>query len=118
MSSERLLHNLSLLKPFNELFDIDQNTIKNTKRNFPDPSNELLRHLTVLGVPQLCDYLAWIPFERFTGVEILGRGGFATVWKGAVDDWWYALKTVSQGQMAEVSSFLVSVFLLFSFSLF
>ena len=110
MSSERLQHNLSLLKPFNELTQYIQGKIKENKLDFPDPSNELLRHLTVLGVPQLCDYLAWIPFERFTRVEFLGRGGFATVWKGAVeiggDLWWYALKEVSPGQMAEVSSFL------------
>src|SRR4051794_5746117 len=85
MSSERLQHNLSLLKPFNKLNEDIQEYIREKKRSFPDPSNELLRHLMVLGVPQLCDYLAWMPFERFTGVEILGRGGFATVWKGAVE---------------------------------
>src|SRR3954470_8926112 len=109
MSSKRLQHNLSLLKPFNELYESVQESINDNKLEFPDPSNELLRHLTVLGVPQLCDYLAWMPFERFTGVEILGRGGFATVWKGAVEplggEWsdfpherdirWYALKEVS-----------------------
>src|SRR3954464_7563637 len=98
MSSERLQHNFSLLKPFNELDWGAQWGIKDTKLDFPDPSNELLRHLTVLGVAQLCDYLAWMPFERFTGVEILGRGGFATVWKGAVElayPRWYALKEVS-----------------------
>src|SRR3954454_10784474 len=110
MSSERLQHSLSLLKPFNEISKYQQEGIKRYKRNFPDPSNELLRHLTVLGVPQLCDYLAWMPFERFTRVEILGRGGFATVWKGAVNNGlyneWYALKEVSLQQMAEVSSFL------------
>src|SRR4051812_4929565 len=124
MSSERLQHNLSLLKPFNKLHEGVRGRINDNKRNFPDPSNELLRHLTVLGVPQLCDYLAWMPFERFTRVEILGRGGFATVWKGAVEldteygvfDQWYALKEVSPGQMAEVSSFLASLPLRPSFS--
>src|SRR3954462_14824605 len=115
MSSERLQQSLSFLKPFKKLDEDTQEDIKENKLNFPDPSNELLRHLTVLGVPQLCDYLAWMPFERFTEVEFLGRGGFATVWKGAVElkfsngetyTRWCALKEVSLGQMAEVSSFL------------
>src|SRR3954470_18497038 len=113
-SSERLQSSLSLLKPFNELYSSTQKRIEATKLNFLDPSGELLHHLAVLGVAQLSDYLAWIPFERFTTVELLGQRGFATVWKGAVEldngydpyTQWYALKEVSQGQIAEVSSFL------------
>src|SRR3954471_10769615 len=108
-SSERLQNSLSLLKPFNELSSNDQSRIRANKLNFPDPSGELLQHLAVLGVAQLSDYLAWIPFSRFTTVELLGKGGFATVWKGAVEltrsnsspyTKWYALKEVSPGQMA------------------
>src|SRR3954462_15040214 len=84
-SSERLQNSLSLLKPFNKLAIDVQRHIEATKLNFPDPSGELLQHLAALGVAQLSDYLAWIPFKRFTKVDHLGQGGFATVWKGAVE---------------------------------
>ena len=102
MSSERLQHNLSLLK---SLYEVNQPFIEGLKLDFPDPNNELLLHLTKLGVPQLSDYLVWIPFNRFIKTEFLGQGGFAKVWKAAVeplvDLWWEPLITTE----GEVSSY-------------
>ncbi|RUS29114.1 hypothetical protein BC938DRAFT_481037 [Jimgerdemannia flammicorona] len=84
-SSDRLQRLLSLFRPLNELESGYQNTVKANRLNFPDPDNQMIRKgLSTLGVPQLSDYLIYIPYERFK-IEELGRGGFATVWKGTVE---------------------------------
>src|ERR1051325_2609400 len=55
------------------------------KENFPywtsenNDINELIRH-TQLNVSQACDYLEWIPFERFDFVEYIGSGEFSSVY--------------------------------------
>lgn len=77
-TNDRLKRSLSLLKP-------DPPPGRWRKMNFPDPDNNIKRHLDSLGAPQLLsEYLAWIPFDRFTDVEMLVRGGFSVVWKGTV----------------------------------
>ncbi|RUS31313.1 hypothetical protein BC938DRAFT_478075 [Jimgerdemannia flammicorona] len=84
--NDRLQKTLSLMKPFDQLEAVRKARINANKLNFPDFNSEtLLKHLTKFGAPQLTDYLVWIPFERFVTVEELGRGGFATVWKGTVE---------------------------------
>ncbi|CAG8704967.1 11530_t:CDS:2 [Rhizophagus irregularis] len=37
--------------------------------------DELIRH-TQLNASQTCDYLEWIPFEKFEMVKYIGSGGF------------------------------------------
>ncbi|RUS24030.1 hypothetical protein BC938DRAFT_474234, partial [Jimgerdemannia flammicorona] len=53
------------------------------KAAFPD-NGQLQLHLEKLGVPQLEMYLVWIAPDRFTAFEEVGKGGFATVYKGTV----------------------------------
>lgn len=85
-SDSRLQHILTLFKPFHELQDWHQKSIKRNKLKFPDPDDKTLKaHLTKLGVPQLADYLCWIPYCQFTEVKELGRGGFARVYKGTIE---------------------------------
>ena len=40
---------------------------------------ELIRH-TQLNATQACDYLEWIPFEKFEMVKYIGSGGFGCVY--------------------------------------
>ena len=55
------------------------------KENFPYWSSgnkeidELIRH-TQLNATQTCDYLEWIPFEKFEMVKYIGNGGFSVVY--------------------------------------
>ncbi|RUS31476.1 hypothetical protein BC938DRAFT_477740 [Jimgerdemannia flammicorona] len=53
------------------------------KMNFPY-YDELPRHLEYLNLQELSRCMTWIPFERFTNVRRLGRGGFATVHRGTI----------------------------------
>ncbi|RUS22599.1 kinase-like domain-containing protein [Endogone sp. FLAS-F59071] len=77
-TNDRLMRSLSLLKP-------NPPPGRWRKMNFPDPDNNIQLHLNRLGAPQLLsEYLAWIPFDRFTDVGMLVRGGFSVVWKGTV----------------------------------
>src|ERR1051325_1436419 len=41
--------------------------------------DELIRH-TQLSASQACEYLEWIPFERFDFVKYIGSGGFSSVY--------------------------------------
>ena len=41
--------------------------------------DELIRH-TQLNASQKCDYLEWIPFEKFEMVKYVGSGGFSSVY--------------------------------------
>src|SRR5437762_2347451 len=41
--------------------------------------DELIRH-TQLNASQTCDYLEWIPFEKFEMVKYIGSGGFGCVY--------------------------------------
>src|ERR1051325_3015972 len=41
--------------------------------------DELIRH-TQLNASQTCDYLEWIPFEKFEMVKYIGGGGFGCVY--------------------------------------
>lgn len=41
--------------------------------------DELIRH-TQLNASQTCDYLEWIPFEKFEMVKYIGSGGFGSVY--------------------------------------
>ncbi|RUP49703.1 hypothetical protein BC936DRAFT_141760, partial [Jimgerdemannia flammicorona] len=54
------------------------------KLNFPGHDDELRKHLSALGLAELQPYLVWIPFERFVEFSVLGRGGFATVYRATV----------------------------------
>src|SRR5436305_6029179 len=55
------------------------------KYNFPywtsenKEIDELIRH-TQLNASQTCDYLEWIPFEKFEMVKYVGSGGFNCVY--------------------------------------
>ncbi|RIA90086.1 kinase-like domain-containing protein [Glomus cerebriforme] len=55
------------------------------KENFPywtsenKEIDELVRH-TQLNASQKCDYLEWIPFEKFDMVKYIGSGGFGSVY--------------------------------------
>src|SRR6266487_7128706 len=40
--------------------------------------DELIRY-TQLNATQACDYLEWIPFEKFEMVKYIGKGGFSSV---------------------------------------
>jgi hypothetical protein len=41
--------------------------------------DELIRH-TQFNASQTCDYLEWIPFEKFEMVKYIGSGGFGSVY--------------------------------------
>ncbi|EXX68696.1 Ssk22p [Rhizophagus irregularis DAOM 197198w] len=41
--------------------------------------DELIRH-TQLNASQTCDYLEWIPFEKFEMLKYIGSGGFSSVY--------------------------------------
>lgn len=48
---------------------------------FPGNEETLAFHLGKLGVPELADYLVWIPFENLVGVQDMGGAagtGFTT----------------------------------------
>ena len=55
------------------------------KENFPywtsenKEVDELIRH-TQLNATQTCDYLEWIPLEKFEMVKYIGSGGFSVVY--------------------------------------
>src|SRR5581483_9789227 len=55
------------------------------KENFPywtsanKEIDELIRY-TQLSATQACDYLEWIPFEKFEMVKYIGSGGFSSVY--------------------------------------
>ena len=55
------------------------------KENFPywtsgnKEIDELIQY-TQLNATQACDYLEWIPFEKFEMVKYIGRGGFSVVY--------------------------------------
>ncbi|PKC64176.1 hypothetical protein RhiirA1_396271 [Rhizophagus irregularis] len=55
------------------------------KENFPywtsknKEIDELIRY-TQLNATQACDYLEWIPFEKFEMVKYVGKGGFSSVY--------------------------------------
>src|SRR5687767_14013442 len=81
MSSDWLKRLLLLLEEV-AVEPIVRLSIEGRKLEFPDPAGELSAHLEKLGIPQLVDYLAWIPRSRFISVEPLNHGGFGTVYKG------------------------------------
>ncbi|RUP50215.1 hypothetical protein BC936DRAFT_139962 [Jimgerdemannia flammicorona] len=82
MSESRLQQALSRVKRFDELSESAQNWIRYLKREFRY-EDELAGHLAELGLSMLQEYLVWIPLVRFVGgLKQIGRGGFATVWKG------------------------------------
>ncbi|GBC05292.1 hypothetical protein RclHR1_06160003 [Rhizophagus clarus] len=41
--------------------------------------DKLIRH-SQLNAAQVCDYLEWIPFEKFEMVKYIGRGGFSSIY--------------------------------------
>lgn len=58
--------------------------IECNRLNFPGHSAELERALQTLGLPELVGCLVWVPWDRLKDVEELGRGGFATVYRGTI----------------------------------
>ncbi|RUP10413.1 Brix domain-containing protein [Jimgerdemannia flammicorona] len=84
-TDERLQRYEAILKPFVDLDQYERHKIRERHLNFPDPDGKLRTHLAQLGAPdRLADQLVWIPFARLEHVEKIGRGGFATVYKGTV----------------------------------
>ncbi|RUP47419.1 kinase-like domain-containing protein, partial [Jimgerdemannia flammicorona] len=53
--------------------------------NHPGHEDTLRFHLAKLGLLDLADYLVWIPYESFNDVQVLGKGGFSTVYKAWLD---------------------------------
>ncbi|RUS13649.1 kinase-like domain-containing protein [Endogone sp. FLAS-F59071] len=58
--------------------------IECNRLNFPGHSAEVERALRTLGLPELAGCLVWVPWDRLEDVEELGRGGFATVYRGTI----------------------------------
>ena len=54
-----------------------ENFLHWTSRN--KDMDELIHH-TQLNASQICDYLEWIPFEKFEMVKYIGTGGFSVVY--------------------------------------
>src|SRR5687768_16340246 len=56
-----------------------------TRENFPHWTSgnkdidELIHH-TQLNASHICDYLEWIPFEKFEMIKYIGSGGFSSVY--------------------------------------
>ena len=98
-------------KSFDHLSGTHQAEIKQWKNEFSDYSQILRMHLSVLGVPQLEPYLAWIPPNKFYGFVQLAEGGFAKVYKAEVvlsgRFFRVAAKQLRPSMVPEVSSILV-----------
>lgn len=73
------------LKPFSKLTRFNQLHIEANRLNHPGNEEELRWQLRCLELPELAEYLVWIPYERFVDVSFLGRGGFSTVYKGRLE---------------------------------
>lgn len=54
------------------------------KINFPHCDADLAIQLVKLGIPELAQFLRWIPLTHFNDIAKLGKGGFAQVYKGTV----------------------------------
>ncbi|RUS33464.1 kinase-like domain-containing protein [Jimgerdemannia flammicorona] len=82
--TEALVEELkSLLTPFDRL----DRTLKFgiARRKLVFPFDEYLKmHLDSMSLSELANFLVWIPFESFTGVEKKGYSAFGTVWKAAL----------------------------------
>lgn len=83
MSQARIQSALSHLKPYDELDRHHQKKIEELKLLFPYDS-QLDKHLTHLKLAVLRPYLVWVPFEFVMGVQVIGRSGISTVYKGDV----------------------------------
>ncbi|RUS16329.1 hypothetical protein BC938DRAFT_476611 [Jimgerdemannia flammicorona] len=59
--------------------------IQANKLNFAGHEKELHDQLITLNLLELADYLVWIPMKRFTNIEVLGNGGYSTVYSGTVE---------------------------------
>ncbi|RGB28397.1 hypothetical protein C1646_745871 [Rhizophagus diaphanus] len=62
---------------FTQKFHASRNKEESRSRN--KETDELFRY-TQLNVTRACDYLEWIPFEKFEMVKYVGKGGFSSVY--------------------------------------
>lgn len=83
-ASDRVQRLLSRLTPLDKAPKSTRLLIQAFKKEFPYQT-ALLTNLKELGVPELADYLVWIPHHRFDDIEEIGKGGSATVYKGTVE---------------------------------
>ncbi|RUS15784.1 kinase-like domain-containing protein, partial [Jimgerdemannia flammicorona] len=60
--------------------------IQANRLRFPGHAKELKFHLRKLGVPELADYLVWVPFNQLIDMRAMegGEDGFTTVFRATV----------------------------------
>ncbi|RUP49876.1 hypothetical protein BC936DRAFT_141138 [Jimgerdemannia flammicorona] len=52
--------------------------------NYPPPSGKDPGHMERLGVPELRNFIPYIPPERLQGLDLIGKGGFASVYRATI----------------------------------
>ncbi|RUP43504.1 hypothetical protein BC936DRAFT_137072 [Jimgerdemannia flammicorona] len=93
--------------PFNQLTVGVKDHLIGYRSMFPGHDEELYQCLTDLKIPEMVDYLRWIPYERFKDVEVVGKGGFAIVYRAKVEfanrpPQLFALKEMKLAMLREV----------------
>lgn len=109
-TSDRLRKLLARLPAYDTLGG-EKIKIEWLKERFPDPEKQLRHHLKLLGVPQLEDYLVWIPPSQIKNIKPLAKGGFAQVWVADVNESTdpdsigqkYAMRELQQSMIQQVS---------------
>lgn len=84
MENERLTqlknHFSEIRKDYEGIFEFMS---RSNNINFPLSNNDG-EHLARLGLSELQGVIPWIPFERLTEIEFLGKGGFGEVYSAAL----------------------------------
>ncbi|RUS29748.1 hypothetical protein BC938DRAFT_480290 [Jimgerdemannia flammicorona] len=105
MDADRLKALLTRLPTIDDLDGGSQIGIISRKKSFPDPERTLRAILKELNVPQLEDFLVWIPPSA--DLEPIGNKGFAMAYAGNVKDYsgceiQYAMKELNISMVPEV----------------
>ncbi|RUP51851.1 hypothetical protein BC936DRAFT_145106 [Jimgerdemannia flammicorona] len=104
MDADRLKALLTRLPTIDDLDGGSQIGIISRKKSFPDPERTLRAILKELNVPQLEDFLVWIPPSA--DLEPIGNKGFAMAYAGNVKDYsgceiQYAMKELNISMVPE-----------------